>query len=302
MKYQSWSIGDITVTKLVEMEATVAAGGPGSGLPDCWPEAIKQIPWLIPNFADAQGHLHMSIHALLVQTPDMRLIVDTCVGNDKVRQTEDWHKLSTGFLDDMAAFGWTRESVDGVLCTHLHVDHVGWNTVWEGGQWRPTFPNARYYMARKEFDHWASEMDGTALTTGLGSAAIAMMDTAAVFLDSIKPVFDAGLVELVDLDAVIAPGVRLLPTTGHTPGHVSVILESGADRAVITGDMMHHPCQIARPEWASAFDYDAMESEQTRQSFMDMFADTPTLIIGTHFGGPTAGRLVRGETGYWLDA
>jgi len=302
MTHTTWRIGDITITKLVEKEMTTAAGGERSALPDAWPEAILEMPWLIPHFANAEGHLHMSIHALLVQTPQARLIVDTCIGNDKPRQVPAWDRLATDFLGDLERVGWARDSVDGVLCTHLHIDHVGWNTMLVDGRWTPTFPRARYYMARAEFAHWASELDGVDLTAGLAPAAIKMMDTRAVFSDSVKPIMDAGLAELVELDAAITPGVRLMPTLGHTPGHVSVVIESKGERAVITGDMMHHPCQIGRPDWSAAFDFDAQASKATRRSFFEMFADTPTLIIGTHFAGPTAGRLVRDGHGYRLEA
>jgi glyoxylase-like metal-dependent hydrolase (beta-lactamase superfamily II) len=297
-----WRVGDITITRLLEREESVrASGGERSGLPDAYPEAIKQIPWLIPDFATVEGHLRMSIHALLVQTPTMRLIVDTCVGNDKTRAIPDWNKLSTNFLGKLEDAGWPRQSIDGVLCTHLHVDHVGWNTMLENGRWVATFPNAKYYMGRAEFEHWSNEMGKTDQHTA--SAFVrAMMDTEATFTDSVKPIVDAGLATLVETNAQIAPGIRLIPTPGHTPGHVSVVIESNGERAVITGDMMHHPCQIARPQWSSAFDSDSHASSETRRKFFAEFADTPTLIIGTHFGGPTAGRLVREGNEYRLRA
>jgi glyoxylase-like metal-dependent hydrolase (beta-lactamase superfamily II) len=297
----TWRVGDITITKLVEREESVrASGGERSGLPDAWPEAVKQISWLIPDFATAEGHLRMSIHALLVETPAMRLVVDTCVGNDKIRAIPDWNKLSTNFLGRLEAAGWPRESVDGVLCTHLHIDHVGWNTMLENGHWVATFPKAKYYMARRELEHWSSEMEKSGQDSSFSPFAQAMMDSEATFLDSVKPIVDAGLATLVETNAQIGPGIRLIPTPGHTPGHVSVVIESKGERAVITGDMMHHPCQIARPQWSSAFDSDRNASVETRRAFFAEFADTPTLIIGTHFGGPTAGRLVREGTDYRL--
>jgi glyoxylase-like metal-dependent hydrolase (beta-lactamase superfamily II) len=297
----TWRVGDITITKLLEREESVrASGGERSGLPDAFPEAVKQIPWLIPDFATAEGHLRMSIHALLVQTPTMRLVVDTCVGNDKTRAIPEWNELATNFLDKLKDAGWPRESVDGVLCTHLHVDHVGWNTMLENGRWVATFPNAKYYMGRSEFEHWSSEIHKPVEESSSSPFVRAMMDTEATFLDSVKPIADAGLATFVETNAQIAPGVRLIPTPGHTPGHVSVVLESKGERAIITGDMMHHPCQIARPHWSSAFDSDKNASTETRRHFFAEFADTPTLIIGTHFGGPTAGRLVRKGDEYWL--
>jgi glyoxylase-like metal-dependent hydrolase (beta-lactamase superfamily II) len=242
----------------------------------------------------------MSLHALLVDAPDFRLVVDTCVGNGKPRTIPALNMMETSFLVDLEAVGWPRDSVDGVLCTHLHVDHVGWNTMLQDGRWLPTFPRARYYMARTEVQHWleafarASQWDGAAPEDP--------MDNRACFADSVKPILDAGLQVLVETDAVIAPGISLTPTPGHTPGHVSVVIESQGERAVITGDLMHHPCQIAHPEWSSAADTDPQQSRSSRLKFFAQFADQPTLIIGTHFGGPTAGCLLKGADGYWLDA
>jgi glyoxylase-like metal-dependent hydrolase (beta-lactamase superfamily II) len=142
-----WQIGDVTVTKLVELEAT---GGTRFILPDATPEAIRDIAWLQPHFADERGKLRMSIHALVVETPTRRIIVDTCLGNDKERHIPSWNKLQGPFLADLAAAGYPRESIDTVLCTHLHVDHVGWKTMLVDGKWLPTFPKARYLMGRAE--------------------------------------------------------------------------------------------------------------------------------------------------------
>ncbi|MCB1741868.1 MAG: MBL fold metallo-hydrolase, partial [Gammaproteobacteria bacterium] len=224
-----------------------------------------------------------SIHALVVQTPDQCIVVDTCVGNDKVRKNPDFHKLQSSFLDDLQTAGYAPAQIDRVLCTHLHIDHVGWNTVWREGRWQPTFANARYLFGRVEFEHWQSEDHG----------ALERLDVEAVMADSVQPVVDAGLVELVDTDQRIDPAVRLLPSPGHTPGHVSVLIESQGESALISGDFLHHPCQIAHPEWHSTPDADVTRAIQTRQAMLTRFADTPTLIIGTHFASPTAGRLVR---------
>ena len=259
-------------------------------LPDGHPEEIRQIGWLVPHFATPDGQVKISIHALLVQTPSLRLVVDTCIGNDKPRASPMFNMLQTGFLRDMEAAGWRRESVDAVLCTHLHVDHVGWNTMLEDGRWVPTFPRARYYMGRRELEHTTAEAAADGVR-GHGGAILA---------DSVQPILDAGLASLVEMDARIAPEVRLMPTTGHTPGHVSVVIESRGERAVITGDMMHHPCQLARPHWSSGFDTDQDASRVTRKAFLAQFADTRSLVIGTHFAGPTAGHVVRDGDAYRL--
>ncbi|MBN9487512.1 MAG: MBL fold metallo-hydrolase [Alphaproteobacteria bacterium] len=279
----TWKIGDVSISKLVELEGIMPTGTPESMLPDGHPEAIREINWLVPHFATPEGQVKISVHALLVQTPSMRLVVDTCIGNDKPRMMPMFSMLQTGFLRDLEAAGWSRDSVDAVLCTHLHLDHVGWNTMLENGRWVPTFPRARYYMGRRELEHTLQE---------------ASERNDPIVADSVQPILDAGLATMVDMDARLSPEVRLMPTPGHTPGHVSVVIESGGARAVITGDLMHHPCQIARPDWSSGFDTDQDASRVTRHAFLSKFSDTPTLVIGTHFAGPTAGHVVREGNAY----
>src|SRR5215471_206055 len=208
--------------------------------------------------------------SLVVETPSRRIVVDTCLGNDKEnRRIPTWNKLQTNFLADLAAAGYPRETIDTVICTHLHVDHVGWNTMLVDGSWVPSFPNARYLMGRVEFAHW----------TGRDERA----DMAAVLADSVTPVCEAGLVDLVETDHRICDEISLVPTPGHTPGHVSVRIASRGEEALITGDFMHHPCQIARPEWSSTADSDPDEARRTRAAMLTSLAGAPTLVIGTHF-------------------
>jgi glyoxylase-like metal-dependent hydrolase (beta-lactamase superfamily II) len=222
----------------------------------------------------------MSIHALVVETLTHRIIVDTCLGNDKEnRRIPTWNNLQTSFLADLTAAGYARETVDTVVCTHLHVDHVGWNTMLAEGRWVPTFPKARYLMGRVEYAHWTTQRERE--------------DMTAVLADSVAPVWDAGLVDLVESDHRICEEISLIPTPGHTPGHVSVRIVSGGDEALITGDFMHHPCQIARPEWSSSADSDPAAARQTRERMLTGLAGTSTLVIGTHFAGRTAGHVVR---------
>ena len=271
-----WRIGDVTVTKIVELEAT---GGSRFILPRAIPEEILPIAWLQPDFSDERGRLRMSIHALVVETPDHRIIVDTCLGNDKEnRRIPTWNRLQTSFLSDLAAAGYARETIDTVICTHLHVDHVGWNTMLMDDRWVPTFPNGRYLMGRIEFEHWTTQHERE--------------DMAAVLADSVRPVCDAGLVDLVETGHRICEEISLVPTLGHTPGHVSVRITSRGEEALITGDFMHHPCQIARPEWSSTADSDPAEAAHTRQHVLTRLADTSILVIGTHFAGRTAGHVV----------
>ena len=283
MNQGKWRIGDVTVTRVVEIEAT---GGMSRVIPDAKRERLKEILWMYPHFADENGRMRGAIHALIVEAPDRTIMVDTCVGNDKERGNPAWNQLQTAFLDDMEKAGYVLDAIDTVLCTHLHIDHVGWNTMLVDGKWVPTFPKARYLIGQVEFSHWQADTD---------------LDQVAVMADSVLPVFDANLVDLVETDHQITDEISLMPTVGHTPGHVSVMIRSNGEEAMITGDFIHHPCQFAHPEWSSSFDTDPAQSAQTRREVFDRYADTPTLIIGTHFATPTAGHLKRDGDAYRLD-
>ncbi len=277
-----WKIGDVAVTKIVELETT---GGSRFILPEATPEAIREIPWLIPHFADESGRLKMSIHALIVETPTKRIIVDTCLGNDKKhRRIPTWNDRQGRFLSDLAEAGFARETFDVVLCTHLHVDHVGWNTMFVEGKWEPTFPNARYLFGRIEHEHWTRQ------TT--------REDMPHVMADSVTPIMEAGLADLVEVDHRICDEVSLVPTLGHSPGHCSVRISSRGEEALITGDFAHHPCQMARLDWASTADFDKPAAAATRRRVFADLAGKPVLVIGTHFAGPTAGRLARDGEAY----
>jgi len=194
--------------------------------------------------------------------------------------------LATPFLRHMEEAGWARESVNAVVCTHLHVDHVGWNTMLVDGRWVPTFPRARYLIGKREFEHWSAEGNE---------------QDQQILSDSVRPILDAGLADLVEMDHRISPEVRLEPSAGHTPGHVSVMIESRGERAVITGDMTHHPCQMAHPDWSPPFDVDQKASVATRSRFFAEWADQPILVIGTHYAGPTAGHVRRDGAAFRFD-
>ena len=222
-----WKIGNVLVTRVVEMEVT---GGTKFILPDATKEACLPIDWMQPNFMDAEGNLIMSIHALVIDTGDKRIIVDTCIGNDKQRNIPTWSNLQTNFLNDLEKAGYPKESIDLVMCTHLHVDHVGWNTMLVDGEWIPTFPNARYLIAEKEWTYWNDNENEDLY--------------GPVISDSVRPVVDAGMVEFVDDHYSLCSEVSLSPTPGHTPGHVSVLINSKKKRALITGDFIHNPVQM----------------------------------------------------------
>jgi glyoxylase-like metal-dependent hydrolase (beta-lactamase superfamily II) len=230
------------------------------------------MPWLIPDFATEEGKLKMSIHSLVVETPSRRIVVDTCIGNDKQgRNVPTWNNLQKPYLEDMAKAGYPAESIDMVLCTHLHVDHVGWNTKLVDGQWVPTFPKARYVFGRTEYEFWRDNRPTP--THG------------AVFDDSVKPVVAAGLVDLVASDAQLCDEVSLISTPGHSPGHMSVHIRSGGEEAVLTGDVAHHPCQMQHLDWSASPDTDSAQSERSKRELFGRFADRPVLVIGGHFDG-----------------
>ncbi|MCZ6657620.1 MAG: MBL fold metallo-hydrolase [Gammaproteobacteria bacterium] len=280
-----WHIGDVKITRIIEMQVT---GGSRFILPDATRDACLPMAWMQPHFMDAEGNLIMSIHALIVDTGTRKIVVDTCIGNDKERSIPNWSHLQTTFLDDIAAAGYARESIDTVMCTHLHVDHVGWNTMLVDGEWVPTFPNARYLVAEKEWSYWDSVDDES--------------QYGPILADSVRPVIAAGLMDFVALEHEICEGIRLEPTPGHTPGHVSVHITSKGEEALITGDCVHHPCQMAHTDWCSSADYDQDQGRRTRESLLENYVDRDVLIIGTHFATPTAGHIKRLETGgYWLD-
>jgi glyoxylase-like metal-dependent hydrolase (beta-lactamase superfamily II) len=287
-----WKVGEVAVTKIVEQEMP----GLMEQILPITPETIGAAPWLRPHFVNDDGQTVTSIHALVIQTPTRRILVDTCVGNDKARgHYPFWNELQTGFLSDLETAGFPRESIDTVVCTHLHVDHVGWNTMRVNGRWQPTFPRARYLFGKAEFAHWSQPLEA-------GEIPAEFVETqAAVFGDSVKPVADAGLVDLVETDHKITPEVSLVPTLGHTPGHVSVRISSAGQEALVTGDFIHHPIQLAHPGWATTVDADPAQANETRARMFAALAGTRTLVIGTHWAGATAGRIVRDGNAYRLE-
>ena len=281
MTSPTWTLGSVRITSVKEIELPI----PGAGIvPDATPEALApHAAWLRPHFVTEDGRLRLLIQALVVESRGRRIVVDTCVGNDKDRTLPVFHRMQTSFLDDLARAGFPRESIDTVVCTHLHVDHVGWNTMRVDGRWLPTFVNARHLVARAEWEHWSKEDDRT---------------FGDVLGDSVRPIVEAGLVDFVEPGHAVTDEVTLEPTPGHTPGHASVRIRSGGQEAVITGDLMHHPVQCAHPAWGSSADVDPARARRTREAFLAAQAGRPVLVIGTHFAGPHAGRIVRAGEAY----
>lgn len=276
--------GDVTVTRVVESEGP--GFYPGFFFPDFDQDALDaEANWLEPHhYHRESGRMVMSLHTYVVQTPELTILIDTCVGNDKERpSTKPWHRMQTPWLARLADIGVKPESVDVVLCTHLHVDHVGWNTRLSDGRWVPTFPNARYLFERQEYKYWSSADE-----IGDGRAA----GSDGCFEDSVLPVMESGQAELVDGDHEIAKGLWLEPSPGHSPGHVCMNLQKGDDRAIFSGDLMHHPIQCAYPSWNSRFCYDPVQSRSSRETFVDRHADTDMIVLAAHFAAPTAGRII----------
>jgi glyoxylase-like metal-dependent hydrolase (beta-lactamase superfamily II) len=262
-----WKIGKVTITKIVELETV---GHTRFILPSATYEEIQKLPWLMPRFATEEGRLKMSIHSLVVETPSRRIVVDTGLGNDKQgRNVPSWNNRQTPFLEMMAAAGFPPESIDTVLCTHLHVDHVGWNTRLVAGRWVPAFENARYLFGESEYAYWRDRG--------------ADEEKATIFRDSVAPIVDAGKADLVAGDARICDEITLIPTPGHSPGHVSVHIRSAGEEGILAGDVAHHPCQMAHLDWCSTADFDPAQSIKTRDEVFARFADSPVLVIGGHY-------------------
>lgn len=241
--------------------------------------------WLRPYFLDDEGNMPLSIHALVLESEGQTIMVDTCIGNRPIEMVPQMSHLGEGFLDELSAAGFEPGDIDIVLCTHLHFDHVGWNTILVDGQWVPTFPNARYLFNRTEYEYWDSGAEGAAITFG----------------DAVRPVLDAGLADLVDSDHQVTGEISLEPSPGHSPGHVSVRISSAGQEAVITGDLVHHPVQFSAPDWVMTADDDPTRASETRRTFRDRYADSGILIFGTHFAGPSCGHLSNAD-GRWVFA
>lgn len=289
-----WRIGAVTITCIREGSL---GGLLNHILPQATPDALDAIPWLKPDFVDDAHVLRGFVHAFVVQTPARRIIVDTCIGNDKNFDPyrPAWSHMQTSFMRDLIAAGFPPESIDTVLCTHMHADHIGWNTTLVDGKWLPTFRNARYLFSRPEY---AAEQRRNADPTRDDLRSQALRNAA---LESIKPVFDAGLADLVETEHRVCDEVRLVPTLGHTAGHVSVHIASGGEEALISGDFVHHPCQLVHPDWATVVDFDGAQSSATRRSVFSRMAGTPALLIGSHFAEPIAARIVRDGNAFRLD-
>ena len=248
-------------------------------------DLAPHLEWMTPRFFTNGGKMRLSVHAFVVRTPHHTIVVDTCVGNGRQRHVPAFTGLDTQFLERLKSqAGVTPEEVDYVFCTHFHVDHIGWNVRLVNGRWEPTFPNARYLFHRPEFEYY----------TGLSGDEQPLHVT-----DSVLPIAEAGLAELVDDGHRIGDHLVLEPTPGHTPGHCSVRIETPRGQAVITGDLFHMPAQVVEPHWAPKVDHDLEQAGATRRAFIERHAEAGSLVLATHFPPPTACRFEAKGGRHW---
>ena len=276
---KSWKIGDVTVTRIVELwdfQDNIAMT-----MPEATAEEVVAMQWLHPHYATPDGKQRMNFQGFVVQAPGRVIVVDSCIGAGRQRDFDVFCDLPEGFLEDLESLGVSRHNVDTVMCTHLHFDHVGWNTYKDPdtGEYRPTFPNARYLFGRTEYEAWQNSIRHVGHHT----------DTHLV--ECVDPIVALGLADFIEPDHEIAPGIRCEPSHGHTPGHVHVRISSKGEEAVITGDLMHHPMQVAMPHRPATFDMDKETGRQTRMGFVQKYSDSGVLVIGAHFAEPTAGHI-----------
>ncbi|HKU95134.1 MAG TPA: MBL fold metallo-hydrolase [Vineibacter sp.] len=246
---------------------------------DWQPDIVdKHRDWMVSDHYDpATGFLKLSVHSWLISVGGRTILIDACVGNHKPRPARPkWHLMQTRYLERMAEAGVQPEQIDMVMCTHLHMDHVGWNTRLDNGRWVPTFPNARYVFSQADYDHYlALDRDPEKGPVNHGS-----------FRDSVLPVVDAGLAQMVSGAHTVDEHLSIEPAPGHTPGTVAIKLVSRGERAVFCGDILHHAVQVFHPEWNSFACADASNARKSRRRVLEDCAGSGALLMPAHFGAP----------------
>ena len=304
---QTWQVGNFQITKVLELPIEV---GLLDGLiPELTPHVVREIEWLAPDYLNESGQILADLHSFVIDDGEHVILTDAGCGNGKSYPMQPiWSDLDTPFLRRLEEAGYGRDDIDIILCTHAHLDHVGWFSMKDdSGTWVPTFPNARLVMVRDEYERHLSQIvdsgaTGGGATSGEDDADVDLIarafhpDTSAlseqtrlIQEESFQPIVDAGRLDLVPSDGEVLPGVRYESTPGHTAAHHSIRLESEGATAFITGDAFHHPIQIARPDWSSQGDWDGAESARSRRAVLEAAAGTDLLFMGTHFSGITAG-------------
>ena len=272
-----WNVGNVEIFQIIELEAGKIIQ---SIIPDATPENVKKMKWLIPDYADKNGILK-AFQSFLIKSQGKYILVDTCNGNDKNRPNiPEWGNLKIKFVEKLNEFGITPLDIDCVVCTHLHFDHVGWNTILVNGKWKPTFPNAKYIFSKKEYEYWSSKPKKE------------MIDDLLGFEDSVHPIIEAGLSELVEEDFQFDENVGLISTPGHTPHHVSVKIQSLGKKGLISVDFIYHPCQVEKTEWGNTVDTYSDQALETRKKTLSSIANTNTLLLGSHFSNPVGGYVI----------
>ncbi len=284
-----FNVGDLTIHRIVEQETTFL---PALDLfPTLSPDVLAQNKeWLRQASAiDADDTLILCFQSYVVRTPHHTILIDSCIGNDKPRPLRPkWNmKTDDTYMRALNAAGFSAGDIDFVMCTHLHVDHVGWNTKLEGGRWVPTFPKARYIFGKTEYDYWTEQHAKTPVPP---------------FGDSVLPVVEAKRAEIVRDDFAVGDHLRILPAPGHTPGHIAFAFGRAKDDAVFTGDMMHSPLQLQYPDLSPRFDVDPKQAAATRKSFLERYCDTETLCCTAHFPSPSTGKIRRKGSGFSCEA
>jgi glyoxylase-like metal-dependent hydrolase (beta-lactamase superfamily II) len=272
-----WKVGSVTVTSVVENQTDRIP--PEFFFPAASAAAVAEHPWLVPDFADAEGGIALRVQAFVIDEPGRRTLVDPCVGNGKTRTLPWFHQQEWPFMERFGDAGFAPDTIDQVVHTHLHADHVGWDTHLDGAAWVPTFTRARHLYTERELDHALAD-------DGLGR-----LGPSDLYVDSVAPIVAAGLADVVPEDADLGGSLRLEPAPGHSPGHVALWIESDGEAAVIGGDVLHHPVQCAEPGWGWLDDLDAAVALETRRRLLDRLAGSGALLLGTHFPNRPAGRV-----------
>jgi glyoxylase-like metal-dependent hydrolase (beta-lactamase superfamily II) len=283
---QELVVGDLSIHRIIDQQTPFMPFH--DMLPDLSAEVLAENrAWL--KQGDAVGGDDEAIfcfQSYLVRTPHHVILVDSGIGNDKPRHRPLWNmQKGNGYMKSLKATGFTVADVDYVMCTHLHPDHVGWNTRLENDRWVPTFPNAKYIFGKSEFESWERKN---------AEAAVAPI------VDSVLPIVEAGRAELADVNFTIGDHVRVMATPGHTPGHNAYVFGRKKDAVVFSGDLMHSPLQVRYPEFSPRFDMDRKASAVTRQAFLERYCDTETLVCPAHFPWPR--KIRRGRNGFAFEA
>lgn len=281
----SYRVGDIAVTRVTECVIDFV---PSRLFPN-WDERALAGPEdrLAPNAPNRfSERLVASVHTWILKTLQHTILVDTGIGNGKTRSSAYFDHLDTPYLDRLAAAGVAPEQVDYVLLTHLHTDHVGWNTTLADGRWKPTFPNATYFVPRLGHKYFSSP-EGRA------------KPNYDMYEDSVLPVIEAGRAKLIGPEGgEVLPGIVYVPTPGHSVDHMSIVLSSSHQEGLIAGDLMHNPVQVYRPDWSSIFCAAPEEATQSRMLMIEYCANRRCLYFSSHFAETSVGRITRTDDGY----